>query len=59
MTRHAIVSTARRFFRDETAGTAIEYSLVAAGIGAAIAGTVVLVGTNVGNLWTTIKNAFH
>ena len=43
-------STLRRFLGDECGATAIEYALIAAGIGAAVIATVM-------NLGTTIKTA--
>ena len=53
MTGEMLVSfgrLARRFQADESGATAIEYALIAAGIGAAIIATVM-------NLGTTIKTA--
>lgn len=45
MTRtRALARLARRFWADEGGATAIEYALIAAGVGAAIAATVVAVG---------------
>ena len=42
---------ARRFHADECGTTAIEYALIAAGIGAAIAGTVFNMGTTLKTVW--------
>jgi len=39
-----------RFARDETGATAIEYAMIAAGIGATIASTVFVLGGNVRDL---------
>lgn len=53
--RHAV-----RFLADEHGGTAIEYALVASGIGAAVAGTIWNLGTEIRttfyNKLTTIMN---
>jgi pilus assembly protein Flp/PilA len=46
------------FFHDEGGATAIEYSLIATGIAAAIIGVVGTLGGNVKTMWTTIKSAF-
>ena len=43
---------ARRFLTDERGATAIEYAMIAAGVGAAIAGTV-------WNLGTSVKTTFY
>jgi pilus assembly protein Flp/PilA len=45
----------KRFFKDEEGVTAIEYGLIAAGIGVAIAATVFLVGTNLNTLFGTVS----
>jgi pilus assembly protein Flp/PilA len=42
-----LVSTWRRFCADENGATAIEYAMVAAGVGAALAGTIQMMGTSV------------
>jgi Flp pilus assembly pilin Flp len=46
-----------RFAADKRGTTAIEYSIVAAGIACAIAATLTLTGTSLLNLWTTVQNA--
>jgi Flp pilus assembly pilin Flp len=48
----------KHFATDETAATAIEYSLIAAGIAGAIVAAVGTVGDKVLAMWTAIKNAF-
>jgi len=49
---------ARQLFADNRAATAIEYALIAAGVGAAIAATVYSLGTTVqGTLYNKIGNA--
>ena len=48
----------RRFHADECGATAIEYALIAAGIGATIAATVFNLGTAIKtNLWDKVGNA--
>ena len=48
----------RRFRADESGATAIEYALIAAGIGAAIAATVMNLGTTIKTaLWDKVGNA--
>jgi pilus assembly protein Flp/PilA len=46
----------RRAAGDEQGGTAIEYALIAAGIGAAVAATVYSLGTSTAGLYQTIAN---
>lgn len=46
----------RRAASDEQGGTAIEYALIAAGIGAAVAATVYSLGTSTANLYQTIAS---
>jgi pilus assembly protein Flp/PilA len=46
-----------RFSRDETAATAIEYSLIAGGIALAIVGVVQALGTQVKVPFTTVSAA--
>ena len=56
-------NTARQFRRmlvDERAATAIEYAMIAAGVGAAIAATVFSLGSSVkANLYQKISDAFQ
>ena len=48
----------RRLLDDDGGATAIEYALIAAGIGATIAATVYNLGTNIKtNLWDKVGNA--
>ena len=56
----AIIASVRRFMRDESGATAIEYALIASGIAVAIASTVVTLGSAVknnlyGNVATALK----
>jgi pilus assembly protein Flp/PilA len=46
-----------RFAADRRGATAIEYSIVAAGIAAAIAATLTMTGTSLVSLWATIQAA--
>jgi pilus assembly protein Flp/PilA len=48
---------ARNFFRDESAATAIEYGLIAAGIAVAIIVVVQGLGTNLNTAFTTVSTA--
>jgi len=45
------------FFRDESAATAIEYGLIAAGIAVAIIAVVQGLGTNLKNTFSTVSTA--
>ena len=56
-TRFAIIALLRRFARDESGATAIEYALVASGIGVAAAGAIASLGTNVKGLYTKVLTA--
>ena len=56
-TRFAPIALLRRFARDEGGTTAIEYALVASGIGVAAAGAIASLGTNVKTLYTTVLTA--
>jgi pilus assembly protein Flp/PilA len=48
----------RRFLRDESGATAIEYALIAAGIGATVAATVWQFGSHLsGNVYGKVNNA--
>jgi pilus assembly protein Flp/PilA len=55
---HSFGTLVRRFRADERGATAIEYALIAAGIGATIAATVFNLGTAIKtNLWDKVGNA--
>jgi pilus assembly protein Flp/PilA len=47
-----------RFYSDESGATAIEYAMVASGIGAFLAATVYTLGGKVKNLFVTLSNMF-
>ena len=48
--------TLTRFCADESGATAVEYALVASGVGVAVAATVWSLGSSVKNLFTSIAN---
>jgi pilus assembly protein Flp/PilA len=48
------MSTIKRFFRDESGATAIEYGLIAAGISVVIITVVGTIGTNLNTTFTTV-----
>ncbi|MES1154933.1 MAG: Flp family type IVb pilin [Pseudorhodoplanes sp.] len=48
----------RRFLRDEKGATAIEYAMIAAGIGVAVAATVMALGTRVGSMFESVKSVW-
>jgi len=50
-------ATLKRFVRDESGATAIEYGLIAAGISVAIIATVKTLGTNLNATFTNVSNA--
>jgi pilus assembly protein Flp/PilA len=47
-----------RFRDDESGATAIEYALIASGVGVAVAATVYALGSGVKNLFTKVNNVF-
>jgi pilus assembly protein Flp/PilA len=53
-----IAGQATRFARDENGATAIEYAMIAAGIGTAIVAAVSTLGTTVKGMYETIAAAF-
>jgi pilus assembly protein Flp/PilA len=56
-TKLAIAVTLRRFMRDESGATAIEYAMIASGIGVAIATTIVSLGSTVKGLYSSVNTA--
>ena len=55
-----LMSTAvRRFVRDESGATAIEYAMIASGIAVAIASTIVSLGSNVKGLYSSVATAMQ
>jgi pilus assembly protein Flp/PilA len=49
----------RRFLRDESGATAIEYAMIASGIAVAIASTIVSLGTSVKGLYSSVATAMQ
>jgi len=49
----------RRFLRDESGATAIEYAMIASGIAVAIATTIVSLGSNVKGLYSSVATAMQ
>jgi pilus assembly protein Flp/PilA len=55
--RPAITEPLKRFTRDEAGATAIEYALIASGIGVVIAATIVNLGSTVKGLYSSVYTA--
>ncbi len=55
--RRSINISFRRFLRDESGATAIEYAMIASGIAVAIAATIVSLGSSVKGLYTGVATA--
>ena len=55
----ALDSSVRRFLRDESGATAIEYAMIASGIAVAIATTIVSLGSTVKGLYTGVATAMQ
>ena len=53
----AITAAALRFLRDDSGATAIEYAMIASGIGVAIATAVVSLGSTVKGLYSSVDTA--
>lgn len=58
-TRRFVGTSVRRFVRDESGATAIEYAMIASGIAVAIASTIVSLGTNVKGLYSSVATAMQ
>jgi pilus assembly protein Flp/PilA len=56
--RATIAIMRKRLATDEQGATAIEYAMIAAGIGAALAATVTSLGSAVNGLYTSIASIF-
>jgi len=54
-----IAASVSRFLRDDNGATSIEYALIASGIGAVLAATIVNLGTTVKGLYTSVNSAMH
>jgi pilus assembly protein Flp/PilA len=59
MRRDPLNRLPRRFFRDESGATAIEYAIIAAGIAAVLVGVIATLGGKVTDMWTAISTAFN
>lgn len=53
----AICTSLRRFARDSSGASAIEYALIASGVSIVIAGTVVTLGSNVKGFYSNVATA--
>jgi pilus assembly protein Flp/PilA len=53
----AISANLSRFLRDESGATAIEYAMIASGVGVAIAATVTSLGSGVKGLFNNVSTA--
>lgn len=56
--RSLISPTLRRFVRDEKAATAIEYAMIAAGIGVAVVATVMAMGTSLKGMYEKVQSVW-
>jgi pilus assembly protein Flp/PilA len=52
-----IEANLRRFLRDDSGATAIEYAMIASGIAVAIAATIVSLGSSVQGLYTSVATS--
>ena len=57
--RETIILMRKVLLRDEQGATAIEYAMVAAGIGVAIAAAVTKLGSTTAGLFQSLANLFH
>ena len=57
MRRNLLIRQLRRFVRNESGATAIEYAIIAAGVAAVLVAAIAALGGKVTNLWTAVKNA--
>ncbi len=55
----ATCTSLRRFVRDESGATAIEYAMIASGVSIVIAGTVVALGSTVKGMFTSVSTALN
>jgi len=55
--KQRFVTAIPRFLRDEDGATAIEYAMIASGIGVAIATTIVSLGSSVNGLYSSVLTA--
>ena len=59
MRRNPLIRPLRRFLRNESGATAIEYAIIAAGIAAVLVGAIATLGGKVTDLWTAVVTAFN
>ena len=57
--RHFVPSAIRRFRSAQDGATAIEYAIIAAGIGGAIIATVTTLGGSLKTMWTNVAHIFN
>ena len=55
--RSTIIAPVLRFMGDESGATAIEYAMIASGVGVAIAASVVSLGSSVKGLFTNVATS--
>jgi pilus assembly protein Flp/PilA len=55
--KRSILAAVARFAREESGATAIEYALIASGIGVAVAASVVTLGSSVNTLFTNVSTS--
>ncbi len=55
---HSFAISLRCFLRDERAATAVEYAMIAAGIGVAIVATVIAMGSSLTGMYDTVSSAY-
>jgi pilus assembly protein Flp/PilA len=56
-TRDAIGKSLRRFFRDASGATSLEYAIIASGVSIVIVGTVMTLGSDVKDFYTSVSTA--
>jgi len=57
--RPTIAASVLRFLRDDSGATSIEYAMIASGIGAVLAATIVNLGSTVKGLYSSVNSAMH
>ena len=55
--KQSILAAVARFTREDSGATAIEYALIASGIGVAVAASVVTLGSSVNTLFTNVSTS--
>lgn len=59
MNRSRSMCSLRRFLRDDSGATAIEYALIASGVAAAIIATVIGLGTSLQTKYQSVNDAMN